>query len=70
MMMITIAKAAIGQRCTAIDSRRCWLHPTATPDKARGEAVSTGSFSGNTKTQKHTFLANKFLKSTRPHPQA
>jgi hypothetical protein len=33
-------------------------------------AVSTGLFSGNTKTQKHTFPANKFLKSTQPHPQA
>jgi hypothetical protein len=32
--------------------------------------MSTGSFSGNTKTQKHTFPAQKFLKSTQPHPQA
>jgi hypothetical protein len=31
---------------------------------------ATGSFLGNTKTQKHTFPANKFLKSTQPHPQA
>jgi hypothetical protein len=34
------------------------------------EAVSTGLFSGNTKTQKHTFPANQFLKSTQPHLQA
>jgi hypothetical protein len=32
--------------------------------------VSTGLFSGNTQTQKHTFPANKFLESTQPRPQA
>ncbi len=32
--------------------------------------MSTGSFSGNKKSQKHTIPANKFLKSTRPRPQA
>jgi hypothetical protein len=36
----------------------------------RSKRVSTGSFSGNIKTLKHTFPTNKFLESTQPRPQA